>query len=322
MKVSIVIPTYNEERVIGKCLESLKNQIYADFEIIVVDDGSSDKTLRIISGQKVKALRQKHKGPGAARNLGAKHANGEILVFVDADMTFDKNFLKNLVKPIVSGKTKGTFSKYEYVSNWDNLWVRCWNINQNWEDTRRPPQNYPDTQKVFRAILKKEFDKVGGFTPGGYTDDYSLYDKLGYLAVSAPGAIFYHKNPENLGEIFKQAKWIGKRRYKLGALGYLVALIRASLPISILIGMIKSILRSRPRFLIFEVIQMKKFVLPPILFLGLILRLITIDQSLWLDEATSAFRLKWGKRPVSQAKKFDWGKITSSYEELFKSLIK
>jgi len=67
---------------------------------------------------------------------------------------------------------------------------------------------------------------------------------------------------------------------------------------------------------------MKKFVLPPILFLGLILRLITIDQSLWLDEATSAFRLKWGKRPVNQTKKFDWGKIASSYEELFKSLIK
>ena len=258
MKISAIIPTFNEEKVIKDCLKSISSQSYKDVEIIVVDDGSSDETWNILNDLKnnanLKIFRQNHQGAGASRNLGAKHAEGDILVFVDADMTFDKNFLKNLVKPIILGKTRGTFSKYEYVSNWNNLWARCWNINQNWEETRRHPKNYPDTQKVFRAILKKEFDRIGGFTPGGYTDDYSLYDRLGYLAVSAPGAIFYHKNPESLGEIFKQAKWIGKRRYKLGALGYLVALIRASLPISILIGIIKSILHSQPRFLIFKVV--------------------------------------------------------------------
>src|SRR3989344_1367122 len=200
MKVTVIIPTYNEEDVIGDCLESLSKQTYHDFEIIVVDDGSTDKTIEVlqkfqIPNSKFQILRQKHGGPGAARNLGAGRASGEVLVFVDADMTFDKNFLKNLVKPILSGKTKGTFSKYEYVSNWENVWARCWNINQNWEERRRHPKYYPDKQKVFRAILKSEFDKVGGFTPGGYTDDYSLYEKLGYMAVSAQGAIFYHKNP-------------------------------------------------------------------------------------------------------------------------------
>ena len=258
MKVTIIIPTYNEEGVIKDCLKSLSSQSYKDLEIVVVDDGSSDGNWSVLNSLKssinLKIFRQNHEGAGASRNLGARHAAGEILVFVDADMTFDKNFLKNLVKPIVSGKTKGTFSKYEYVSNWDNLWARCWNINQNWETKRRHPKNYPDRQKVFRAILKKEFDRVGGFTPGGYTDDYSLGDKLGYLAVSAPGAIFYHRNLESLEEIFRQAKWVGKRQYKLGAFGYLVALIRATLPVSILIGIVKSILHSQPRFLIFKVV--------------------------------------------------------------------
>lgn len=258
MKISVIIPTYNEEGQIRQCLESLSKQSLGDFEVIVVDDGSTDRTEDIFKSlqtdYELKFLKQNHKGPGAARNLGAKEAKGEVLVFVDADMTFDKNFLKNLTKPILAGKEKGTFSKYEYVSNWGNAWARCWNVNQNWEKGRRHPKNYPDKQKVFRAILKSEFDRVGGFTPGGYTDDYSLFEKLGYLAASAPGAIFYHKNPESLAEIFKQAKWIGKRQYKLGALGYLVALIRASLPISILIGLIKSIFSSQPRFLVFKIV--------------------------------------------------------------------
>jgi glycosyltransferase involved in cell wall biosynthesis len=258
MKVSIVIPTYNEERVIKDCLKSISNQSYKNVETIVVDDGSSDKTWNILNDLKnnanLKIFRQNHKGVGASRNLGARHAEGNILVFVDADMTFDKNFLRNLVKPILAGKSKGTFSKYEYVSNWDNVWARCWNVNQNWEPKRRHPRNYPDKQKVFRAILKRQFDRVGGFTPGGYTDDYSLYEKLGFMALSAPGAIFNHENPSSLTEVFRQAKWSGKRKYKLGPLGYIIALIRASFPISIIIGLLKTFTSGEPRFLLFKIV--------------------------------------------------------------------
>src|SRR3990172_2188424 len=121
MTVSVIIPTYNEDNVILDCLASLGDQTYDDIEIIVVDDGSGDKTvsrlesygLRVTGLMKrtrnakratpkpIKLLIQNHKGPGAARNLGASKAKGEILVFVDADMTFDKDFLNKLVEPIV-----------------------------------------------------------------------------------------------------------------------------------------------------------------------------------------------------------------------------
>ncbi len=260
MKLSVIIPTYNEENVIEDCLVSLFRQTYADFEVIVVDDGSKDKTLEIVKeierkNNRLKIFRQKHKGPGKARNLGAGKAGGEILVFVDADMTFDKNFLKNLVRPIVSGRAKGTFSKYEYVDNWDNSWARCWNINEGWEKKKRHPKNYPDTQKVFRAILKKEFERVGGFDPkAGYMDDWTLSKKLGYEAVSAPGAIFYHRNPESLKEVFIQAKWIGKRPYKLGIIGTFVAFIRASLPISVIVGIVKSLFSGQIAFFVFKLV--------------------------------------------------------------------
>jgi len=253
MKISVIIPTYNESNAIGECIASLAKQTYHDFEIIVVDDGSTDETPEKISSR-VTTLHQNHLGAGAARNLGVKRASGEILVFVDADMTFDKNFLKNLVKPILSGSAKGTFSKYEYVSNWENVWARCWNINQNWEGRKRHPRNYPDKQKVFRAILKKEFDKVEGFTPGGYTDDYSLYDKLGYMAVSTPGVIFYHKNPSSLKEVFNHARWVGKRGYKLGAFGQAIGIVRASLAVSFMVGTFKAFINMLPQFLVFKLV--------------------------------------------------------------------
>lgn len=257
--ISVIIPAFNEKLVLEDCIESLGAQTYSDFEIIVIDDGSTDGTLDILEnlGKTLPNFRfgkQVHRGPGAARNLGASLSKGEILVFVDADMTFDTNFLEKLVEPIEKGEIKGTFSKEEIVSNWDNPWSKCWSINEGWEEKRRHPKNYPDHQPVFRAILKKEFDRVGGYSPGGYDDDWSLYKKLGYEAVNATGAIFYHKNPPTLAETFNHAKWVGKRKYKLGYLGYLGALLRVAFPISIIVGLYKSIRYAQPNFLIFKII--------------------------------------------------------------------
>jgi glycosyltransferase involved in cell wall biosynthesis len=257
--ISVIVPVYNEKSVLENCVESLGAQTYSNFEIVVVDDGSTDGTLEILKNLKKSLpnfnfIKQSHLGAGAARNAGAKLSKGEILVFVDADMTFDKDFLRNLTASITKGETKGTFSKEEYVANWDNIWARCWNINEGWEPKRRHPENYPDYQPVFRAILKSEFDKIGGFIPGGYDDDWSLYKKLGYEAVNAPGAIFYHKNPSSLGEVFNHAKWVGKRKYKMGFIGYLVALVRSSFPVSIIVGLSKGIKIFDLRFIIFKIV--------------------------------------------------------------------
>lgn len=259
MKASIIIPAYNEKDVLEDCIESLGMQTLTDFEVVVVDDGSRDGTLEILKNLErslpnFRFIRQSHLGAGAARNAGAKLSKGEILVFVDADMSFDTDFLKNLVAPIMEGKAKGTFSKEEYVGNWDDVWAKCWNINEGWEPKRRHPPNHPDHQPVFRAILKSEFDRVGGFTPGGYDDDWSLYKKLGYEAVNAPGAIFYHKNPETLSEVFSQAKWAAKRKYKLGYLGDFIALLRVTLPLSLIVGIYKAVVSGNLAFPVFKIV--------------------------------------------------------------------
>lgn len=249
-----MIPTFDEQEVIGDCLTSLTNQSYKDMEIIVVDDGSEDKTVELVKKFKgVKLLRQDHGGPGSARNKGARVSKGEILVFVDADMTFDIRFIEKLVAPIVTGKAKGSFSKDEIVSNIDNWWSKNWNYETSGsESSKRLPKNYPSESPVFRSILKEEFERVGGFDLIGYNDDWSLSEKLGYKARLAKDAVYYHKNPDSGMEVWKQAQWVGRRRYKLGLIGRLIGLIRTSLPISLISGLIKSVKIKRWSFVGFK----------------------------------------------------------------------
>ncbi len=94
--VSVIIPVLNQERLIENCLKKLLEQNYpSDFlEIIVVDNGSKDKTLDIIRTFPVRLITENKKGPSAARNTGIKAAQGEILIFIDSDCVPDANFVK------------------------------------------------------------------------------------------------------------------------------------------------------------------------------------------------------------------------------------
>jgi glycosyltransferase involved in cell wall biosynthesis len=209
--VSIIIPVYNEEEYLDFCLSSLTNQSYPKKEIIVIDDGSTDNSLKICKKYDAQILPQRHQGPGAARNLGVAHAKGEIIVLADADMKYEKKYIENLIKPILSGVAVGTFVKEEYVANPENIWSRCWSINAGLPQNRRLPQDYPDTENAFRAILKKYFLQGEGYDiHEGYCDDSSLSRKINIKAKNAPSAISYHFNPSSLSEVFYSARWIGR----------------------------------------------------------------------------------------------------------------
>jgi glycosyltransferase involved in cell wall biosynthesis len=207
MLVSVVIPVYNEQRYLQRCIDSLLQQTYKNFEVIFVDDGSKDKTHEILKkaakNKKIKFFLRNHGGPGAARNFGAKKAKGDILVFVDGDMVFDKKYIEILTKPIREKKTHGTFHTKELVANAENIWARAWCLN-------RMPEGVTESG-VYRAVLKKEFFRAGGFDPSqGYFDD-----NLAVLGSATPAhAICYHNNPETLGEAFKHSMWVGRSLLK------------------------------------------------------------------------------------------------------------
>lgn len=95
--LSIVIPTYNEKKYLPKLLRSIKKQDIKDYEIIVADNNSKDKTREIAKKFGCKIVKG-GKRPGIGRNNGAKKAKGELLLFLDADCYLEKGFIKGLLK--------------------------------------------------------------------------------------------------------------------------------------------------------------------------------------------------------------------------------
>ncbi len=219
LRASAVIPCHNEEKHIGECLDSLLNQTLGpeQYELVVVDDGSSDQTVQIVKGyvaknpDRLSFFQQNHAGPALARNLGAKEAAGKVLVFLDADMNFAPDFLEKLIAPVEAGEVTGTFSVDEFVANPKNLWSRGWNVCYYLPQGRRVPENLTDTEStVFRAISRKAFWSVGGYDSAGYHDDHTVARKLGQTARRVDGAVCYHYNPGSAEEVFASAHWIGK----------------------------------------------------------------------------------------------------------------
>lgn len=97
-KFSIIIPVYNVEKYIKKCLDSIFNQTFTDFEVIVVDDGCTDKSIEIVNNYNVKIIHSKHIEVSEARNIGVKEATGEYIIFIDSDDYWDKDLLKEINK--------------------------------------------------------------------------------------------------------------------------------------------------------------------------------------------------------------------------------
>lgn len=101
-KISIIIPAYNAEITIRKCIESVLNQTYQDFELIIINDGSEDSTGSICDeynskDNRIRVIHQKNQGVSSARNIGINRANGEYTAFVDSDDWIETDYIENLL---------------------------------------------------------------------------------------------------------------------------------------------------------------------------------------------------------------------------------
>ena len=118
--VSIVVPIYNSEKYIGRCINSIINQSYRNLEIILINDGSKDNSLNICKkfakqDKRIILLNQNNNGVSAARNAGIDIAKGEYISFIDADDSVEKNYIYELVKNSNNGQADVVICGYNDV---------------------------------------------------------------------------------------------------------------------------------------------------------------------------------------------------------------
>jgi len=117
--ISIIIPVYNQADKITACLDSIKNQTYENFEIIVINDGSTDNVLEVLPAYenffsyKFRTFTQENKGANAARNYGSSVARGEFLLFCDADLTMEPDMLITMLNTLKQNPQ----SSYAYAAH-------------------------------------------------------------------------------------------------------------------------------------------------------------------------------------------------------------
>ena len=180
MKFSVIIPALNEEKIIGNCLTSLANQKKTPYEIIVVDNGCSDKTVRIASAFGAKVVQEKKKGISHARNKGAKTATGDILCFVDADGVVADDWLFEAYKEFRKKNIKAAvgLNVFTHKNVPKLLWYNTYTATAY---SSLMLLNFL-TDRLFLAgnnfaIRREVFEKLGGFPPF-VSEDYFLSEKF------------------------------------------------------------------------------------------------------------------------------------------------
>lgn len=103
-RFSIIIPNYNKEEYVRETLESIFNQTYKNFEVIVVDDGSTDKSIEIIKEFDIKLFHTNRKRAGGARNVGIDNATGDYIIFLDSDDYFTNNTVLERLNNLINGE--------------------------------------------------------------------------------------------------------------------------------------------------------------------------------------------------------------------------
>ncbi len=224
-KVSIVVPTYNAEKTIKDCIESILSIDYKNYEAIFVDDGSTDNTASIIEeyackSKNIRLIRQKHKGPASARNLGVKMSNGKIIFFTDSDCIVPKNWIQEFLKYFFNNKNIGAVGgslKPASVSSIYELF-----------DQKRREILYGAEKKFVNtlptcnlAVRRDVLSRIGGFDESfkhASAEDYDLCIRirmLGYKILYDPNVFVLHHHSQNLRSLLRKAFIHGKEYIKL-----------------------------------------------------------------------------------------------------------
>lgn len=218
--VSVIIPAYNEEKTIAKTIRSVSESNYPKFEIIIIDDGSKDNTLKIakkFEGKNITVFHKENGGKGTALNFGIKKAKGEIIFTIDADTRVDPKSMRNMVRffknkkimsvtpAILTEKPENILQRVQHIEYVMGLFLR---------------KAFASLKAIyvapgaFSAYRKSFFEKYGGYDEENITEDLEMALRIqfkGYQTENCPEAPAYTTSPRTFKELLLQ-----RRRWYFG----------------------------------------------------------------------------------------------------------
>ncbi|KJK36492.1 bi-functional transferase/deacetylase [Streptomyces variegatus] len=212
--VTVLVPAYNEEAGIGSTLRSLLESTHRELQIIVIDDGSSDRTADIAENMgdaRVEVVRQANAGKAAALNTGLAHARHDIVVMVDADTVFEPDAVERIVQPLahpavgaVSGNTK-VGNRRSLLARWQHLeYVFGFNLDRRMFEVLECMPTVPGAIGAFRrdAVIG-----VGGVSEDTLAEDTDLTMALwrsGWRVLYEESAVAWTEVPTTVRQLWRQ----------------------------------------------------------------------------------------------------------------------
>jgi cellulose synthase/poly-beta-1,6-N-acetylglucosamine synthase-like glycosyltransferase len=210
----VVVPAYNEEIGIERAVRSLAASDYPRLEIVVVDDGSIDRTADIVASlglERLRLVRQDNGGKASALNTGMRFADGEVLVMVDGDTVFEADTIRHLVRPLadpgvgaVSGNTK-VGNRGGLLGRWQHIeYVTGFNLDRRMYEVLQFTPTVPGAIGAFRREALEEVGGMSGDTLAEDTDVTLAIGRTGRRVVYAEQARAWTEAPSTVAGLWRQ----------------------------------------------------------------------------------------------------------------------
>ena len=227
MRFSIIIPVYNRPQEVDELLESLCQQTVKDFEVVVVEDGSSEKCDEVCEKYAdrlpVNYYYKPNSGPGPSRNYGAEHSQGEYLIILDSDVIVPENYLEIIEEELnrkpcdAFGGPDRAHESFTPIQKAINYAMTSFFTTGGIRGGKKKLDKfYPRSFNL--GIKKSVYEALGGFAPMRYGEDIDLSTRIfkgGYSCRLFPEAFVYHKRRIKFSSFFRQVKHSGEARVEL-----------------------------------------------------------------------------------------------------------